>query len=687
MTAVVPVSVIHAAAASERSAPHGLGAAWGYFERKWHACHLSHRGSYSIERLQAFDNFCHHTSFWAVLCICVVLPLPALAIAILVECIPLQDPSEGWLANHGIWTRFVVGNSIINIGFLVQINAMVLELNLRPLQILFIAVSTAGLTCCLFIGVAVLWAFPIPFGLILMVPVYLVILVCVFVLAVGLSRLRSDPELTGQLKDQIGIIIVQGSLFVIYPAFGAVYKSMQPTAQTFFIVVLPIIKAVMGNVVAYAARNVPERIPGITLMSVEVSNALYSVKCLQNAGSNLTYLAILAWDLFEFILTFRDLRAQTTRLHGLRQQRTASGRHLTLSGHVMEYCLEPGVLDSKCTASIRARSSVKFKLTEAQELSLARIESLLQGPRQLSARFAQQRKVAPFPERTPCALGSNGCKAATEMIALTSDPLEAMPLSSDSPVHVAPPVTDAWLRSAISMEPSALSSQAKRDMIQQTLAILFQCEFHILVEYVECIIPFMYAFYMAILFHLPSVEYYPDTVGKTMPQLELIVAKILLYAVLEIVTFVILHYTIKWKCGVSPVFILAFVLETQFLEFQGRLVVWYLFILEFTLVQFGTSQLTVAMEPEMSNADHVPRRCGFHTPLCMAAAQVAACGRRALLPVKAVSHASMQEPEESRIHSIDHVHWAFGSSSARSLYGFGIFILEPPASSKHTSQK
>lgn len=133
-----------------------------------------------------------------------------------------------------------------------------------------------------------------------------------------------------------------------------------------------------------------------------------------------------------------------------------------------------------------------------------------------------------------------------------------------------------------------MSSQAKRDLVEQALAILFQCEFHILVEYVECIIPFMYAFYMAILFHLPSVKYYPDTMDKTLPQLDLIVIKILLYAVLEIVTFVILHYAIKWKCGVSPVFILAFVLETQFLEFQGRLVVWYLFILEFTLVQFGT---------------------------------------------------------------------------------------------------
>lgn len=128
-------------------------------------------------------------------------------------------------------------------------------------------------------------------------------------------------------------------------------------------------------------------------------------------------------------------------------------------------------------------------------------------------------------------------------------------------------------------------------IIKQTLEALFQCEFYVLAEFVECVIPLMYVNYMVVLFYLLSAKYYPDTVNMTPAQLQLTVVNIAIYASLEIVSLILVHCVIKWKFSFSSAHMLAFVLRNQFFEFQGRLAVWYLYFLELTLYHGGTSRV------------------------------------------------------------------------------------------------
>lgn len=95
---------------------------WLQFEHAWHHHHLSQCGSYSIERMQALDEYSRHLSKWCIWVVCLIL-----------ECIPLQNPSNGWKANQGFRTRFSIPISIVGIGFLVQIKEMVpaLKISLR----------------------------------------------------------------------------------------------------------------------------------------------------------------------------------------------------------------------------------------------------------------------------------------------------------------------------------------------------------------------------------------------------------------------------------------------------------------------------------------------------------------------------------------------------------------------------
>lgn len=81
----------------------------------------------------------------------------------------------------------------------------------------------------------------------------------------------------------------------------------------------------------------------------------------------------------------------------------------------------------------------------------------------------------------------------------------------------------------------------------------------------------------------------------TSAQLERTILSIFTYAWLEVISFNVLHVVIKRQLGVSPASVLGFVLENQFLEFQGRIVIWYLFLLSFTLYHCGKSRKAFAV--------------------------------------------------------------------------------------------
>lgn len=46
------------------------------------------------------------------------------------------------------------------------------------------------------------------------------------------------------------------------------------------------------------------------------------------------------------------------------------------------------------------------------------------------------------------------------------------------------------------------------------------------------------------------------------------------------------HSVVKKKFGFSPAYVLAFVLENQAIELVARRIVWFVYILELTLVHF-----------------------------------------------------------------------------------------------------
>lgn len=136
--------------------------------------------------------------------------------------------------------------------------------------------------------------------------------------------------------------------------------------------------------------------------------------------------------------------------------------------------------------------------------------------------------------------------------------------------------------------PTKIDVTASEDItfVHETLKLLFHC---VLVEYIECAIPLLYAVYLSILFHLPNAKYYPQTASMTEDRLSSTILNLIIYVWLEVASFAGLHFALKRKFDFPPVYVLGFVLETQASQLQGRLFVWIIYILQFTLVHFGRS--------------------------------------------------------------------------------------------------
>lgn len=119
-------------------------------------------------------------------------------------------------------------------------------------------------------------------------------------------------------------------------------------------------------------------------------------------------------------------------------------------------------------------------------------------------------------------------------------------------------------------------------------------------EYVESIIPLLYVLYISALVHLPNNKFYPRTRDMTPERLATFIVNIGSYGLLEMATFIAFIAIMIRHFGLSPLYQVAFVLETQTALIQGKLIVWLLFALQFPLVHFGTFESLARVDTRRS---------------------------------------------------------------------------------------
>ncbi|POM73345.1 Hypothetical protein PHPALM_9816 [Phytophthora palmivora] len=493
---------------------------------------LAHLGSYSIERLESLDLYCKTTSQIRVVLVCLLTPLPALAAALLLEVLPLRPPSEGLTANWVFWLRLLLMELILGFAGNSQVAAFVpgLPFTIPKRIIIAMGVAVCYLGTCLL--AAKLIGFPVP-------------------LMMQFGRCSNRNIHTT-------FFFAHMTLIGVYPLYKVLYNHVPSSYRSIVVIVLPIWKFAAKSFVVRSTRQLEDYMPELVAFSVDFFGTLFVSVCMYSSGSiYLSGLFVLA-DLGQSLLEFREVHSNAKVVFELLADQRASqknlyckkGRRLSrlenteLLTMVVAYTRNPKAYNVKTLPDARLWSCIPHPITQEQLGHLQMLEALgiysVQKPisnrpnLQHQPRFLQRLSVAP------------------------------------APLQVMVPYTKRTDRS--------------KKLAIQGLQLLFHCEYLALVEYIKCVVPLVFVTYKLVLRQLHNAVYYPNDDDNWRISS---VVNLFVFAMLEVGSFVFLNALLRSKCAFSPLYQLAFVLETQMCPVQVHLFVALIILLQYELFHLG----------------------------------------------------------------------------------------------------
>ncbi|GAB9473801.1 hypothetical protein Gpo141_00010948 [Globisporangium polare] len=519
-----------------------ISSAWERWAKFWHAIQISHRGKYSIERLQALDEYCQTTSLFRALLVCILTPVPTLVIVGMVELLPLRPISEGWRANYSMWIRLTIMTAIVTLCIVLQTRSLMKELPLTIPAAVGITICTSLAYTSSLMLLANYWVYPIPFTIGVGLVPYCVFVGLFYVLFVGLKAFRETPGLA-TLFARYGLFIsVQGSLVIIYPAYNAVFQATPDHSRPALVLALPVLKVALKNAIARLIDNHEDYLPETAVFTVELFNAIYLVTCMQQGGTTATALVVIGLDLVSSTLSLRSVHKNSNHMKmyfvtgaGSKTFLDSSKRNC-LTSLTLDLLHDPEhTINVEEIKDIRGRSSNSHSVSSRGLAILSAFENIRRS----------------------------------------------------QPLSPAPPTisTIAEQSTAEGLLPS--DQQNKAMAVRQTLQMLFYWEYIVLVEYIECVLPLMYVTYMSAVIHSPNAEYHLDTKGLVQNGFTGTVYNVILYSALEFLSFMLLNVLLARKFSFSSLFQLAFVLENQMTLLQAKMLTFLLFTFQFTLDHFG----------------------------------------------------------------------------------------------------
>lgn len=511
---------------------------------------MSHHGVYSEARFVKLYDYSRNTSYYRVLLVLALTMCPPLAAITLIDAIPLQDASKGWQANWVFWCRCALAVFAFTFISVIQFHVTAPAAYLSTSKCGVIAAIVAIGYSITIMAIASLWGFPIPFQLITCVPAWHIWLLVSMVLTLGRDNIAKNVELRRQTKRYVAMMQAQSPLLLFYPAYSAVFIRLSKENQTLFIFVLPVVKLILKNALAKASTGLGDFIPTIVI-SIDLFNAMYQTKSLQNSGSILTVLGIICIDIVQNMVSVWRLHHNVRGIYALQSQAGETKMTLDLLATLAESCSNPNLLEEEYWLSLQDANNPPSVDTNGQ----------------LSA---QQRpgkhKIQPQNEQSR----DNDNVAVAECNKSSGVPGRALNV-------VAPAIyrLDGDVK------------KARTDLHKCCLQLLHRTDFLLLVEYIECAIPLLVVIYIPILLQFENAKYYPDIANITVSKLKHVTATVFTYALLEMGTLLYVQWTIQRKFHFSALHQLAFVLEKDFLVVQASFMAWTMIIFQFSIAHFG----------------------------------------------------------------------------------------------------
>jgi hypothetical protein len=555
------------------------------FAWRWAKLQISHcGGKYSVERMLQLGEYTTTKSLPHVLLVCVATPIPMIALIMLQELTPLQDPNDGWQANYGVWIRLGILAGAIAGSIAVHAMHMIDGVSLSNCQVAEIA-AFVGLTFP-FVGmlVAALWVFPVPFFALLLDTLFVVETVGAFRFIVGRDIFNQIIQQRYQGLRCFQFITVQMLLALVYPAYQVLFGVASGTSfELPVILLLPVVKLAMKNLLSYTIPHLEDIMPVEVIFVVDFFNAFYLVTCVQSASSTSAVVTILIIDISQSMLEIYRMYGRTRSI-AVKINRAvdhATMDSLALLNVAQMLCENPEKLALHIHPGIRLRSNPALRTQRHNWLS--NLETTRQSEAKSSHASPDSsiivRNSPAEPARSSLlfgCVGRCGCHRSQAVAPMSGIPMLVKPSTLDHPRNEGPSTTTDCL------------ARQSPQILSEVLEMLFTLECLVLTEYLEAIVPVLYGCYVKVLVYLPSAKYHIELEGTTVENVDSRVQSVFVYAAMEFLSLAELLVIFYKNCGMRALYQLAFVLEAQMKLVQSMLVIWTLITLCFRVVHFGT---------------------------------------------------------------------------------------------------
>ncbi|ETM55103.1 hypothetical protein L914_01638 [Phytophthora nicotianae] len=484
------------------------------------------------------------------------------------ELIPLQDPSEGWHANDGFWIRtiilaFVVGHTIVG-----QARYMIDGVVISAIRLTLLSACAAAMFTVCAAAITAYVIFPVPFFVLTMAPMFYLLLIIAVRFIVGKHIVHEMVAHSDQLIRYVIFVCAQVTLAFVYPSYESLFRAAEGTQyQMLVILLLPIIKVAVKNMMLRCTAHMEDMIPEAVIFTVDFFNTLYVATCMQSASSVVAVTGITVTDLLQTCVMLYGLHRRTAWIRPKLQEITnmPSDRNCVLT-MVSALCKDADKFSRQIRYGIRIRSCLPHLISEENKAHLQSLNEISdQAPRVIKP--AAEPVVDRMERRTYTCNFRLLCTRIRKDRVLPVLPSAGNPGSERTNV------------------PSARTKRST--VLNDTLETLFTTECIVVASYLEAIVPLFYCNYILLMVHLPSAQYHTEMAGVNLENVGSTVFPVLIFGLLQLVSFGLLVVVIQRNFGPRALYQLAFVLETQMALVQGKLMLWMVVTFSFRVVHFG----------------------------------------------------------------------------------------------------
>jgi hypothetical protein len=429
---------------------------------------LQPHGCYSIERLRRFKTSAEDNRRWRLLLTCLLMPLPCIVLATLIEAFPLAPPESGPYENYVFWIRASAVTYFVDYSVLQQVSQSLARLKMEHRYIVTIALVGTVVSFAAVFSVALWAAFPVPFSMLVASPPSVAVILLGFWYLWG-RRWTADAGLRHDLVRHMMVFVWQVALTFIYPLYIFGFTSLAGISQTLFVLLLPTIKAVGESWISYTLGDQNDIKPEVIVFNIEVFNALYVSCAVQNSTSPATTAALMLVDVLHFWFSMTGTMGVLEEVKTLMEKIPSD--HPCAGESFVELAIRMLAIQDRAEISARRGSSKKrdlLFLKPAPRSKSLKGEAIVRTPTRTEVIL--MKRVLPKPnqvypriqriktETVNVGLSEGGCKASGESYALE---------------HI-------------------FSRQEQAALIHTTTRVLFITEYLILVEYTEAVLPMVY---------------------------------------------------------------------------------------------------------------------------------------------------------------------------------------------------